>query len=171
MSWSFASFTFFRALTGAGIGGEYAAINSAVDELIPGRVRGHVDLLVNATFWIGAALGAGTSLALLNTSVLPPAVSWRFAFGLGAAIGLGVLLLRRHVPESPRWLMIHGRTDEARRIVDDIERQVAGDPARLPAAEGSIRGSRSAITPRGATSRGPSPSRTGAGRCWASRSW
>jgi MFS family permease len=138
-SWSFASFSVFRALTGAGIGGEYAAINSAVDELIPGRVRGHVDLGINASFWIGAALGSGASVLLLDTAWIPPAIAWRFAFGLGAAIGAVVLVLRRHVPESPRWLMVHGDPAEAERIVADVERAVAGDPARLPAAEGTIR--------------------------------
>jgi MFS family permease len=138
-SWSFASFTFFRALTGAGIGGEYAAINSAVDELIPGRVRGHVDLLVNSTFWIGAALGSGASLFLLNTQAISQVVAWRFAFGIGAVVGLGVLFLRRHVPESPRWLMVHGRTKEAEGIVDAIERKVASDPSKLPEAKDSIR--------------------------------
>jgi MFS family permease len=138
-SWSFASFSVFRALTGAGIGGEYAAINSAVDELIPGRVRGHVDLGINASFWIGAALGSGASVLLLDTAWIPPAIAWRFAFGLGAAIGAVVLVLRRHVPESPRWLMVHGDPAEAERIVADVERAVAGDAARLPAAEGTIR--------------------------------
>ena len=138
-SWSFTSYTVFRALTGAGIGGEYAAINSAVDELIPGRVRGHVDLFVNSTFWIGAALGSGTSLWLLNTSLMSPDFAWRFAFGAGAILGLGVLVLRHHVPESPRWLMVHGRTAEAESIVDDIEKKVAGDPANLPPATESIR--------------------------------
>ena len=138
-SWSFASFSVFRALTGAGIGGEYAAINSAVDELIPSRVRGHVDLGINASFWIGAALGSGASVLLLDTAWIPPAIAWRFAFGLGAAIGAVVLVLRRHVPESPRWLMVHGDPAEAERIVGDVERAVAGDPARLPPAEGTIR--------------------------------
>lgn len=130
-SWNFASFAFFRAITGAGIGGEYAAINSAVDELIPGRVRGRVDLIVNATFWIGAAIGAGGSLILLNTSVIPPAVAWRFAFGIGAVIGIGVLVLRHHVPESPRWLMVHGRVREAETTVDAIERRIVSSlPSR-----------------------------------------
>jgi MFS family permease len=132
LAWNFASFTFFRALTGAGIGGEYAAINSAVDELIPGRVRGHVDLLVNGTFWIGAAIGSVASVVLLDTTALPPALSWRFAFGVGALIGVGVLFLRRHVPESPRWLMIRGRMDEAKRLVAEIESQVVPDPTKLP---------------------------------------
>jgi MFS family permease len=138
-SWSFASFAVFRALTGAGIGGEYAAINSAVDELIPARVRGHVALLVNATFWIGAALGSGASLWLLNTNALSPDFAWRFAFGIGAVIGLGVLFLRRHVPESPRWLMVHGRSQEAETIADEIESKVVADPSKLPAATETIR--------------------------------
>jgi MFS family permease len=138
-SWSFASFAVFRALTGAGIGGEYAAINSAVDELIPGRVRGHVNLLVNATFWIGAALGSGASIFLLETTVIAPAVSWRFAFGIGAVIGLGVLVLRHWVPESPRWLMVHGRIREAEATVDEIERAVTDDPGSLPPVPETIR--------------------------------
>jgi MFS family permease len=122
-SWNFASFTLFRALTGAGIGGEYAAVNSAVDELIPGRVRGHVDLIVNSTFWIGSALGSLASLLLLNSGFLSPRVSWRLAFAIGAAIGAVVLFLRHYVPESPRWLMVHGKKDEAEKIVEEIERQ------------------------------------------------
>jgi len=141
-SWDFVSFSVFRALTGAGIGGEYAAINSAVDELIPGRVRGHVDLGINASFWIGAALGSAASVVLLDTGWIPPAIAWRFAFGLGAAIGTVILFLRRHVPESPRWLMVHGDPADAERIVADVERRVAGGPenvARLPPAEGTLR--------------------------------
>ncbi|HSS40233.1 MAG TPA: MFS transporter [Polyangia bacterium] len=135
-SWNLASFCFFRALTGAGIGGEYAAINSAVDELIPGRVRGHVDLAINASFWIGAALGSVASLLLLNTGWIPPAYAWRFAFGLGAAIGAAVLFLRRHVPESPRWLMVHGDPADAEKIVADVEMAVVHrHPSPPPAAE------------------------------------
>ena len=133
----------FRALTGAGIGGEYAAINSAVDELIPGRVRGHVDLGINASFWLGAALGAGASVLLLNTTWIPPAYSWRFAFGLGAAIGAAVLVLRRHVPESPRWLMVHGDAADAERIVADVERAITPirpTCRRPPASSGSVAG-------------------------------
>ena len=125
-SWNFASFTFFRSLTGAGIGGEYAAVNSAVDELIPARVRGHVDLLINSTFWIGAALGSGASLLLLDTGILPPTLGWRAAFGVGAVIGAGVLVMRHFVPESARWLIIHGRQKEAESIVDQIEQKSLG---------------------------------------------
>jgi MFS family permease len=137
-SWDFISFTFFRALTGAGIGGEYAAINSAVDELIPARVRGHVDLLVNSTFWIGAAIGSGASLILLKPSLFPVDFGWRLAFAIGAAIGLVVLFLRRHVPESPRWLIAHGRQEEAERIVAEIERHTAEDPESLPRPESRL---------------------------------
>src|ERR1700744_4623831 len=89
-SWNFASFSFFRALTGAGIGGEYAAINSAVDELIPAGVRGHVDLIINSTFWLGAALGSGASLIVLKDGLFPVDIGWRFAFGIGACVGLGI---------------------------------------------------------------------------------
>jgi len=138
-SWNFVSFALFRALTGAGIGGEYAAINSAIDELIPSRVRGHADLAINSSFWIGSALGSAASLLLMNNAWLSPSFAWRFAFAIGAVIGLAVLTMRRHVPESPRWLMVHGDPEDAERIVGDIERQVCPDPSHLPPAEGTIR--------------------------------
>jgi MFS family permease len=117
-------FFIFRFLTGMGIGGEYSAINSAIDELIPARVRGTVDLLVNGSYWLGTAAGAAATLVLLNPAVLAENIGWRVCFFMGAALGLGVLLVRRHLPESPRWLFTHGKPDEADRIVDDIERQV-----------------------------------------------
>ncbi len=124
-SWNFASYVFFRALTGAGIGGEYAAINSAIDELIPARVRGRVDLIINGTYWVGAALGAGATLWLLDPRLVPVWLGWRSAFGIGAVLGLGVIFFRQWVPESPRWLMIHGRAAEAEKIVAHFE-EVAG---------------------------------------------
>ncbi|HMJ06065.1 MAG TPA: MFS transporter, partial [Chthoniobacterales bacterium] len=108
-SWNFASYAFFRALTGAGIGGEYAAINSAIDELIPARFRGRVALMINGSYWIGAALGSGATLVLLDPRLLPVNLGWRLAFGIGATLGLVVIFFRRWIPESPRWLMIHGR--------------------------------------------------------------
>jgi MFS family permease len=127
-SWNFWSYAFFRALTGAGIGGEYAAINSAIDELIPARVRGRVDLIINGSYWIGAALGAAATLVLLDPHRFPIWLGWRFAFGIGAALGLIVIFFRRWIPESPRWLMIHGHNPEAEQIVGEVERQIMGSP-------------------------------------------
>jgi MFS family permease len=128
-SWNFWSYAFFRALTGAGIGGEYAAINSAIDELIPARVRGRVDLIINGSYWVGAALGAAATLVLLDPRRIPIWLGWRFAFGIGATLGLIVIFFRRWIPESPRWLMIHGRNDEAERIVAEVERKIMGSSA------------------------------------------
>ncbi len=137
-SWDFWSYALFRGLTGAGIGGEYSAINSAIDELIPARVRGWVDLAINATFWIGAAIGAGASIILLDTGIVPPEIGWRLAFGIGAILGAAILVLRRFVPESPRWLSIHGRHEEAERIVEEIERQATSRLGSLPVPESAI---------------------------------
>jgi MFS family permease len=117
----FASFAVCRFVTGIGIGGEYAAINSAIDELIPARVRGRVNLTINGSFWIGAAIGAILSLVLLDPRVLGPHQGWRAGFLLGAALAVAILLVRRHVPESPRWLLAHGQAQEAERIVAQIE--------------------------------------------------
>ncbi|MDP9897974.1 MFS transporter [Variovorax ginsengisoli] len=134
----FAFFAVCRFITGVGIGGEYAAINSAIDELIPARVRGRVNLAINGSFWLGAALGAGLSLVLLDPQVLGPVWGWRAAFALGGALAIAILLVRRDVPESPRWLISHGRADEAERVVRDIEAQVEAQHGPLPVAVGSV---------------------------------
>jgi MFS family permease len=138
-SWSFLAFALFRALTGFGIGGEYAAINSAIDELIPARYRGRIDLLVNGSFWLGAAAGSGASLLFLDPAIFSLNVGWRLAFAVGGVLGLGILLLRRHVPESPRWLITHGRERQAVSTITDIERRVRSDSgAELAEAHGRL---------------------------------
>ena len=125
LSWNFASFALFRILTGAGIGGEYSAINSAIQEFTPARLRGRVDLFVNGSYWIGAALGALGSLLVLDPALVPQALGWRLAFIIGGILAALVMLLRRFVPESPRWLLIHGRVSEAEAVMQQIEARIA----------------------------------------------
>lgn len=123
-SWNLWSFVVFRFITGSGIGGEYSAVNSAVDELIPARVRGQTDLIVNGSYWLGAAVGATGTLLLLDPKIFPVDIGWRFGFGIGAALGLIILFYRRSIPESPRWLMTHGREAEAEEVVKGIEEEI-----------------------------------------------
>ena len=120
-SWNFLSLALFRFLTGAGIGGEYAAIASTIQEFVPARYRGWTDLIINGSFWLGAALGAGGSIVLLDPALLPPDVGWRIAFFIGSVLGLCILMVRSWIPESPRWLITHGRAGEADEILDMIE--------------------------------------------------
>jgi MFS family permease len=134
-AWYFAA----RFLTGTGIGGEYAAINSAIDELIPAAYRGRVDIAINGSFWVGAAAGSLLTIPLLDPNVVDPAWGWRLAFGLGAVLAAGILLVRRNVPESPRWLFIHGREEQGEEIVRDIEQTVSRESGEeLPPAGDTI---------------------------------
>ncbi|HZP98309.1 MAG TPA: MFS transporter [Reyranella sp.] len=139
VSWNYESFLFFRFVTGAGIGGEYSAINSAIQELIPARLRGRTDLAINGSFWVGAAVGALVSVLLLDPRLVGPDIGWRLAFGSGAVLGLFILYLRRFLPESPRWLMIHGKPNEAHDVVVEIEqRVVAAIGVELEPAKASL---------------------------------
>ncbi len=130
LSWNFWSFALFRMLTGAGIGGEYAAVNATIQELIPARRRGFTDLVINGSFWLGAAVGALGAYVVLDPAIMPPEIGWRAAFIIGGVLGFIVLLLRRHLPESPRWLMTHGQPEEAERIVGEIEARVQREIGR-----------------------------------------
>src|SRR4051812_843885 len=132
LSWNVASYALFRFLTGAGIGGEYTAINSTIQELVPARYRGWTDLVINGSFWIGAAMGAIAAIVLLDPNFIGPDLGWRLAYLTGAVLGLVVFVMRLWIPESPRWLMIHGRPDEAHAIVADIERSAIGEVQDQP---------------------------------------
>ena len=134
LAWDYWSFAFFRLLAGAGIGGEYAAINSAIDELIPARVRGRVALAINGSWWVGTAGAAFFSYQFLQH--LDESIGWRLGFFIGATLAFGIIIIRRFIPESPRWLLTHGRADEAERVVAEIEEQVRKSHPVLPEPTG-----------------------------------
>jgi MFS family permease len=136
LSWSVGSYALFRFLTGAGIGGEYTAINSTIQELVPARYRGWTDLVINGSFWIGAAFGAVSAIVLLDPAVVAPELGWRLAYLTGASLGLVIFVMRLWIPESPRWLMIHGQPERAQEIVAEIEASAHQDSG---AAEATIR--------------------------------
>ncbi|HKX07336.1 MAG TPA: MFS transporter [Stellaceae bacterium] len=139
LSWSFASYAFWRLITGAGIGGEYSAINSAIQEFTPPSLRGRIDLIINGSFWLGALIGGAVAGVLLAPDRLPLDLGWRLAFGIGAVLGGGVLWLRRYVPESPRWLITHGQPREAERIVREIETEIGVAESAAPAPTLALR--------------------------------
>ncbi len=138
-SWNFLSFALFRFLTGAGIGGEYTAINSTIQELIPARLRGWTDLVINGSFWLGAAMGAGGSIVLLDPRLIDPAYGWRLAFLIGATIGLIIVVMRLWIPESPRWLVTHGFAQAAENVMRKIEAQFAHNGLAQAAARVRLR--------------------------------
>jgi MFS family permease len=140
-SWSLASFLAFRFVTGCGIGGENTAINSTIQEIVPSRYRGFVDLVINGSFWVGAAIGAASAIVLLNPRLIDPEIGWRLAFLVGAALGVVVFVARMWIPESPRWLTIHGRSAEAERVVEGIEQKfIAAGVALAPlGADAAVR--------------------------------
>jgi len=138
-AWDFWSLAVFRLLTGIGIGGEYAAINSAIDELTPARLRGRVALIVNGSYWAGAAIGSGASVILLDPDWFAVDFGWRLGFAIGAGLRLRILFTRRFVPESPRWLAVHDRVEEGEKVVAEIERKVEAETGRrLPPTSGRI---------------------------------
>jgi MFS family permease len=139
-SWSGWSFALFRVVTGVGIGGEYASVNSAIDELIPARLRGRIDMAVNGSYWFGAAAGAAGSLLLLSGTLVSMNLGWRIGFGIGGVLGLAVIGLRRFVPESPRWLVTHDQVREAEKATELIEQQAArGEGSRIKGKLGTLR--------------------------------
>ena len=171
LSWDFWSFALFRMLTGAGIGGEYAAVNATIQELIPARRRGFTDLVVNGSFWIGAAAGAIGALVVLNPAVMPAEYGWRFAFIIGGVLGFIVLLLRRFLPESPRWLMTHGQPEEAERVVAEIEQRVERETGRPlpPVPRPDAAAAHRRAVDGSARRRARCSPTTAAAPCWASR--
>jgi MFS family permease len=139
LSWSVASYALFRFLTGAGIGGEYTAINSTIQELVPARYRGWTDLVINGSFWIGAALGAVSAIVLLDPAIISPELGWRLAYLTGACLGLVIFVMRLWIPESPRWLMIHGHPEQAHEIVAEIEKSAQRSGNAQPALKIKLR--------------------------------
>jgi MFS family permease len=137
LSWNLWSFLFFRFVAGMGIGGEYTAINSAIDELIPAKYRGRVDIAVNGTYWGGALLGSLGALVLLDPERVSMFWGWRIAFFLGPILGLVIIYIRRHIPESPRWQLTHGYSEEAERTVDEIEKTVQSQGGELSPVDDS----------------------------------
>ena len=138
-AWNLWSFALFRFITGAGIGGEYSAVNSAIDELIPAEYRGRIDLAINGSFWVGAALGSVSTLITLNPRIFPINLGWRIGFAIGPLVGLVIMYLRRFVPESPRWLLTHGRMLEAEETVSEIEQFATGRELKTPPLELTLR--------------------------------
>jgi MFS family permease len=139
LSWNLFGFTLFRVLTGAGIGGEYAAINSAVDEIVPARLRGRIDLWINGTFWVGIILGGVACTVFLSPLMFRNELGWRLAFFTGVPLGVLVLFMRRYIPESPRWLIAHGGTNAAELVMASIESSVARQFGKRAIACDSIR--------------------------------
>jgi MFS family permease len=146
-TWDLPSYALMRFLTGAGIGGEFSAINSAIQELIPPRFRGRTDLTINGGFWLGAAAGGLGSLVVLDPNWFSPEIGWRLAYFIGAAIGVPILLLRRFVPESPRWLMLHGRVKDAEKVVSDIEAKISAGGGALSPVTRRVRLRERKLTP------------------------